>query len=92
MFSENFDPRIKQGVDVEKKIRRDHVTLEWSDLCVTCRDRKLISNVSGSVKPGTLLAIMGGSGAGKSRVNYTVFRQYKFVLHQFVTSPPRVLS
>ena len=69
MFSEDFVPNIKEAVEVENKFRRDHVTLEWSDMCVSSRDRKIISNVSGCVKPGTLLAIMGGSGAGKSRAN-----------------------
>ncbi|XP_046741059.1 ABC multidrug transporter H-like [Diprion similis] len=48
------------------------VTISWRDLSVyaTTKDnricKQLINNVRGAVKSGTLVAIMGGSGAGKS--------------------------
>ncbi|XP_057325993.1 protein scarlet [Microplitis mediator] len=47
-------------------------TLSWRDLSVYAMDRsnnickQLINNVRGIVKPGNLIAILGGSGAGKS--------------------------
>ena len=49
-------------------------TLVWKDVCVysTRKEqegpqiKRLISNVSGAILPGTLVALMGASGAGKS--------------------------
>ena len=46
----------------------DHVpaSLHFSDISYTLNGRALLEGVSGSAKPGQLLAIMGASGAGKS--------------------------
>ncbi|KAJ2658247.1 hypothetical protein IWW48_004103 [Coemansia sp. RSA 1200] len=44
--------------------------LSWSDLNYDVRtkdgDRRVLSNISGSIYPGELVAIMGSSGAGKT--------------------------
>jgi ABC-type multidrug transport system ATPase subunit len=46
----------------------DHVpaTLHFSALTYTLGSRVLLDNITGSVKPGQVCAIMGASGAGKS--------------------------
>jgi ABC-type multidrug transport system ATPase subunit len=46
----------------------DHVpaTLHFSDISYTLNGRSIIEGVTGSVRPGQVLAIMGASGAGKS--------------------------
>lgn len=46
----------------------DHVpaTLQFSSLSYTVNQKKILSSISGSVKPGQVCAIMGASGAGKS--------------------------
>jgi len=46
----------------------DHVatSLYFSNISYTLGTRAILSNISGSVKPGQVMAIMGASGAGKS--------------------------
>lgn len=46
----------------------DHVpaSLYFSDITYTLGNRTILDNISGSVKPGQVMAIMGASGAGKS--------------------------
>jgi len=46
----------------------DHVpaSLYFSDISYTLGTRAILGNISGSVKPGQVMAIMGASGAGKS--------------------------
>ena len=46
----------------------DHIpaSLHFSDLSYNLAGRTILDGVSGSAKPGQLLAIMGASGAGKS--------------------------
>lgn len=46
----------------------DHVpaTLQFSGLSYTASSKQILSSISGSVKPGQIMAIMGASGAGKS--------------------------
>ena len=46
----------------------EHVpaSLHFSDISYTLGNRVILDSISGSVKPGQLLAIMGASGAGKS--------------------------
>lgn len=40
--------------------------LQWSNVCVKIGGKEILHNVTGSVLPGELLAIMGPSGAGKT--------------------------
>jgi ABC-type polysaccharide/polyol phosphate transport system ATPase subunit len=46
----------------------DHVpaSLHFSSMTYTLGSRTILDNISGSVKPGQVMAIMGASGAGKS--------------------------
>ncbi|OBZ66190.1 putative ATP-dependent permease [Grifola frondosa] len=50
------------------KLMTDHVpaSLHFDDISYTLGNRTILDSISGSVKPGQLLAIMGASGAGKS--------------------------
>ncbi|KAI0359792.1 hypothetical protein OH77DRAFT_1419119 [Trametes cingulata] len=50
------------------KLMTDHVpaSLHFSNISYTLGGRTILDNISGSAKPGQLLAIMGASGAGKS--------------------------
>ena len=46
----------------------DHVpaSLHFSSITYTLGSRTILDNISGSIKPGQVMAIMGASGAGKS--------------------------
>lgn len=46
----------------------EHVpaSLHFSDISYTLGTRTILENISGSVKPGQVMAIMGASGAGKT--------------------------
>lgn len=50
------------------KLMTDHVpaSLHFSDISYTLGNHVILDSISGSVKPGQLMAIMGPSGAGKS--------------------------
>ncbi|TFK93640.1 hypothetical protein K466DRAFT_537493 [Polyporus arcularius HHB13444] len=50
------------------KLMTDHIpaSIHFSNLSYTLGGRTILDNISGSAKPGQLLAIMGASGAGKS--------------------------
>ncbi|KAF8150148.1 hypothetical protein B0H34DRAFT_176981 [Crassisporium funariophilum] len=50
------------------KLMTDHVpaSLHFSSITYTLGTRTILDSISGSVKPGQLMAIMGASGAGKS--------------------------
>ena len=57
----------------------EHVpaTLHFSNLNYTLGSRTILDNVSGSVKPGQIMAIMGASGAGKSTLLDLLARKNK---------------
>ncbi|CAG8435922.1 8602_t:CDS:2 [Ambispora gerdemannii] len=42
------------------------VSLAWENLSYSIKNRKIVENASGVVKPGECMAILGPSGAGKS--------------------------
>nr|GAT55146.1 ABC transporter protein [Mycena chlorophos] len=59
---------IRLPDDEQARLMNDHVpaTLHFSDISYTLGSRVLLDNISGTVKPGQVCAIMGASGAGKS--------------------------
>ncbi|KAM6490145.1 hypothetical protein JOM56_014337 [Amanita muscaria] len=61
------------------KLMTEHVpaSLHFSNLCYTLGTRTILDNVSGSVKPGQIMAIMGASGAGKSTLLDLLARKNK---------------
>jgi len=59
------------GVEAMKKdLQAPQDIFTWRNVCcdvhIKSETRRLLSNVSGYVKPGTLTALMGESGAGKT--------------------------
>jgi len=61
----------RAGVDAMKQeLRAPQDIFTWRNVCcdvlIKGETRRLLSNVSGYVKPGTLTALMGESGAGKT--------------------------
>lgn len=52
------------------------VTLAWRDLCVTATNdgkaRRIIECVSGAVRAGSLVAVLGASGAGKTTLMHAL--------------------
>ncbi|KAJ7234181.1 hypothetical protein B0H12DRAFT_1143058 [Mycena haematopus] len=59
---------IRLPDDEQARLMNDHVpaTLHFSNLSYTLGSRVLLDNISGTIKPGQVCAIMGASGAGKS--------------------------
>ena len=59
---------IRLPEEENARFLREHVpaTLHFSDISYKIGDKVILENVSGSVKPGQIMAIMGASGAGKS--------------------------
>ncbi|KAJ7471369.1 hypothetical protein B0H11DRAFT_2283088 [Mycena galericulata] len=60
--------QIRLPDDEQARLMNDHVpaTLHFSALSYTLGSRVLLDNISGTIKPGQVCAIMGASGAGKS--------------------------
>ena len=57
----------------------DHVPacLHFRDITYTLSNRTILDSISGSVRPGQVLAIMGASGAGKSTLLDILARKQK---------------
>lgn len=53
------------------KLMEDHVpaALHFSGLSYTLNDKVILNGITGSVKPGQVMAIAGLSGAGKTTVS-----------------------
>ena len=41
-------------------------TLSWENLSYKVKDKQILKNLSGILEPGSILAVVGASGAGKS--------------------------
>jgi ABC-type multidrug transport system ATPase subunit len=61
------------------KLMTDHVPacLHFSDITYTLNNRTILDSITGSVRPGQVLAIMGASGAGKSTLLDILARKHK---------------
>jgi len=59
---------IKLPENEQSKLMTDHVpaSLHFSNISYTLGSRTILDNISGAIKPGQVMAIMGASGAGKS--------------------------
>ncbi|KAJ8594505.1 hypothetical protein M405DRAFT_930167 [Rhizopogon salebrosus TDB-379] len=60
--------KIRLPENEQSKLMTDHVpaSLHFSNISYTLGNRTILDNISGAVKPGQVMAIMGASGAGKS--------------------------
>jgi ABC-type phosphate/phosphonate transport system ATPase subunit len=60
--------KIRLPDNEASKLMMDHVpaSLHFSNLTYVLGDRTILDSISGCVKPGQVMAIMGASGAGKS--------------------------
>ncbi|OCB88502.1 hypothetical protein A7U60_g4316 [Sanghuangporus baumii] len=54
--------------DVEAQKPLEHLVLEWQNISYSIKGKPILTNVSGSVASGEMLAVMGPSGAGKSTI------------------------
>ncbi|TDL20626.1 P-loop containing nucleoside triphosphate hydrolase protein [Rickenella mellea] len=50
------------------QLEQHQLVLEWDHLCYSIKDKAILSDVSGTVSSGEMLAVMGPSGAGKSTI------------------------
>lgn len=65
------EPALNASKLVSLREGRPSVHLEWNDICFCVKDAKgekkeILQNLSGKAAPGSLTAIMGASGAGKT--------------------------
>jgi ABC-type multidrug transport system ATPase subunit len=60
--------QIRLPEDEAARLMAEHIpaSLYFSDISYSIRNRPILEGITGSVKPGQILAIMGASGAGKS--------------------------
>ena len=70
---------IKLPESEAAKLMTDHVpaSLHFSDISYTLGNRKILDGISGCVKSGQVMAIMGASGAGKSTLLDILARKNK---------------
>jgi ABC-type multidrug transport system ATPase subunit len=70
---------IRLPSDEAGKLMADHVpaTLRFAGLSYTVNNRQVLSSISGTVRPGQIMAIMGASGAGKSTLLDILARRNK---------------
>jgi ABC-type multidrug transport system ATPase subunit len=52
------------------------IYLTWNDLSADVKGKKILNNVSGYCTPGSTLAIMGPSGAGKTTMLSILAKKY----------------
>ena len=51
--------------DLEKGLNKGY-SLSWDNISYKVKDKEILKNVSGILEPGSLLAVIGASGSGKS--------------------------
>ncbi|EJD49551.1 hypothetical protein AURDEDRAFT_112425 [Auricularia subglabra TFB-10046 SS5] len=73
------DGQIKLPASDASKLISDHVpaSLHFADLSYALGDHLILDSITGAVKPGQVLAIMGASGAGKSTLLDILARRQK---------------
>ena len=87
-------PEWKRGAialpsDETNKLMTDHVpaALDFADVAYSINGRQVLTGISGAVKPGQIMAVMGASGAGKSTLLDLLARKSK---HGLVSGDVRV--
>ncbi|KAF9352414.1 hypothetical protein BGX34_012170 [Mortierella sp. NVP85] len=65
--------------DEAAKLMAEHIpaTLQFKDMSYTVGGKEVLTQVSGVVKPGQVMAIMGASGAGKTSLLDILARRHK---------------
>ncbi|MCJ1307995.1 hypothetical protein MMC25_001645 [Agyrium rufum] len=98
-MSENNDPSLSQLCLFVQSIRKcigSHdigLRLDFDNLGYSVDGKSILQNISGTVKPGSLLAVMGPSGAGKLTFVRVLLGKVKNTLGTvLVNGNPRPLS
>ncbi|EJU04900.1 hypothetical protein DACRYDRAFT_114221 [Dacryopinax primogenitus] len=70
---------VRLPADEASKLMSEHVpaSVHFSNLSYTVNGKQILENITGSVRPGTVMAIMGASGAGKSTLLDILARKQK---------------
>ncbi|KZT53520.1 hypothetical protein CALCODRAFT_501032 [Calocera cornea HHB12733] len=70
---------VRLPADEAAKLMSEHVpaSLHFSNLSYSINGKQILENITGSVRPGTVMAIMGASGAGKSTLLDILARKQK---------------
>lgn len=77
---------LKNNLQTPLRITEEDLTLEWEDVSIFTpqpSEKQILFNQSGSIKSGTLMAIIGASGSGKTTLLNSIsgYANTKFSMH-----------